>query len=102
MTHSTSTSVTLTQDDLHAAASEGLITASQADALWQRWCLPEWQHKSDSKTIAAGPVYRFTNVLYYFGGMVAIGTKSLFMTWALSAWERVACWQSEWRTLLPA
>ena len=80
MTHSTSTSVTLTQDDLHAAASEGLITASQADALWQRWCLPEWQHKPGSTTVATGPAYTFTNVLYYFGGMVAIGAMSLFMT----------------------
>ena len=74
----------LTQDKLQAAAMDGLITASQADALWQRWLAADQQ---DPAPVAAplpapyaGPAFGFTNVLYYFGGLVAIGAMSLFMT----------------------
>ena len=72
--------ITLTQDELHAAASDGLISAVQADALWQRWSASKGQHAVAHATPAAGPAFGFTNVLYYFGGMVAIGALSLFMT----------------------
>ena len=74
------TPITLTQDELHAAASDGLITAGQADALWQRWSASEGQREAVPALHEAGPAFGFTNVLYYFGGMVAIGAMSLFMT----------------------
>jgi hypothetical protein len=80
MTNSSSTRITLTQDDLKVASSEGLITAGQADALWQRWSAHQWRHKTVPVSQEAGPAFGFTNVLYYFGGMVAIGAMSLFMT----------------------
>jgi hypothetical protein len=80
MTNSSSTLITLTRDDLNVAASDGLMTAGQADALWQRWSAHQRQHKTESAIQVAGPAYTFTNVLYYFGGMVAIGAMSLFMS----------------------
>jgi hypothetical protein len=80
MSNPSPTRITLTQDALHAAASDGLITPVQAHTLWQLWSTPEWQHNAESPAHAAGPGFEFTNVLYYFGGMVAIGAMSLFMT----------------------
>jgi hypothetical protein len=80
MIHPSIPRITLTQDELHAAASDGLISAGQADALWLRWSASKRQHEAAPATPAAGPAYGLTNVLYYFGGMVAIGAMSLFMT----------------------
>jgi hypothetical protein len=77
--HPTSNSIALTRDDVHAAASDGLIALAQAEALWQRWSAREWQHKAVPATRAVGPTFGFTNVLYYFGAMEAIGAMSLFM-----------------------
>lgn len=36
-----------------------------------------------------GPVFSFTNTLYYFGGMLAIGAMTLFMT---LGWELFGAW----------
>ena len=76
--------IDLTQDELHAAAADGLITASQAEALWRLWSVADQPYKAPvaaaTRVPAAGPAFGFTNVLYYFGGMVAIGAMSLFMT----------------------
>lgn len=80
MTKPSSASIALTHDALHAAASDGLISASQAEALWQRWSAPEWQQQAESHASTAGPSFGFTNVLYYFGGIVAMCAMSLFMT----------------------
>lgn len=68
---------------LDEAAAAGLITPAQAAAL----------HGFLSRD-ATGPAPRdpararftFTHVLYYLGGMIAIGALSLFMT---IAWERI-------------
>jgi hypothetical protein len=70
MTNSSSTRITLTRDDLNVASSEGLITAGQADALWQRWSVLQWQHKTVPVSQEAGHAFGFTNVLYYFGAMM--------------------------------
>jgi hypothetical protein len=80
MSNPSPTRITLTQDALLAAASDGVITPIQADALWQRWSAHEWQHNVAPPVHMAGPGFGFTNALYYFGGMVAIGAMSLFMT----------------------
>ena len=84
MSKLSSASITLTQEELRAAASDGLITPAQADALWQRWSVPAWRDTSAQALVppthSTGPSFGFTNVLYYFGGMVAIGAMSLFMT----------------------
>jgi hypothetical protein len=75
--------VKLRWQDLNAAASEGILTPAQARALWQRWSVRGLSHAApvaEPATRSTGPVFGFTHVLYYFGGMVAIGAMSMFMT----------------------
>src|SRR3954471_14693397 len=60
---------------LTEAVSKDLLTASQADALWA------FLAESSKDT----PSFRFTHILYYLGGMIAIGAMSLFMN---LGWER--------------
>lgn len=72
---------TVTRRDLDQAVRDGLIDAAQAGALWLRW-----QAQSDAARpaiapgAAAAPRFGFNHVLYYFGGMLAIGAMTLFMT----------------------
>lgn len=54
---------------LREASSKGLIDERQADALWQFLS----ERGQDSAN------FRFTHILYYLGGMLAIGAMSLFM-----------------------
>lgn len=60
---------------LAKAAERGLIRAEQVDALWA--FLAEQR--------AHTPSFRFTHVLTYLGGLIAIGAMTLFMT---LGWER--------------
>lgn len=55
---------------LREASDKGLIDERQADALWHFLA----ERGQD------GASFRFTHVLYYLGGMLAIGAMSLFMT----------------------
>ncbi len=64
---------------LTEAVSKDLLTASQADALWS---FLEGRSKDT-------PSFRFTHILYYLGGMIAIGAMSLFMN---LGWERFGGW----------
>ena len=70
--------------DLDGAVQRGILTAAQADLLAA--------YLADSRAAGAVPEQpRFTlvHVLYYLGGMIAIGAMSLFMTlgWnALGGW----------------
>src|SRR5215212_6346023 len=64
---------------LNEAATKGLITVDQAEALWV----------FASARAADEPGFRFTHVLYYLGGLIAIGAMSLFMT---LGWERFGGW----------
>lgn len=61
--------------DLKAAAARSLITEEQAERLWQFLA----ERKQDT------PRFTFTHILYYLGGLIAIGAMSLFMT---LGWER--------------
>lgn len=69
---------------LDAAAGEGIITADQAARLWEFLSA----HARDAAP-PRGPAFTFTNVLYYLGGMLAIGAMSLFMT---LGWETFGGW----------
>ena len=84
MHHHAPTSIALSRAALQAAVDDGLINAAQADALWQRWAGLDAALADTVPAplapVAQGPAFGFTNVLYYFGGMVAIGAMSLFMT----------------------
>jgi hypothetical protein len=55
---------------LDQAAREGLITQAQGEALWRFL---------QART-ADRPAFRATHILYYLGGLVAIGAMTLFMT----------------------
>lgn len=65
--------------DLDVAADAALITSSQAESLWEFL----------SKRHADTPSFRTTHVLYYLGGLIAIGAMSLFMN---LGWERMGGW----------
>ena len=69
----------LTRKQLAEASAEGLLGEEQAERLWQ--FLRE--RGGDA------PGFQFTHVLYYLGGMLAIGAMSLFMT---LGWERFGGW----------
>lgn len=77
---SPSTSVTLHREQLDQAIADGLLTAEQGAALWARLADPVAAVPPDG----SAPKFGFVTVLYYFGGMLAIGAMSLFMTltWA--------------------
>ncbi|WP_317105114.1 DUF2157 domain-containing protein [Chroococcidiopsis sp. SAG 2025] len=62
------------KDDLSWAASQGLITEAQAEALWQAL----------SNRIGDRPQFNFANVTFYFGALVVISAMSWFMS---LAWE---------------
>ena len=84
----------VTQADLQAAAAEGVITPTQADRLWQHWSaqgLPSSRGAAprSGPKLVPGPRFSFTNVLYYFGGMVSIGAMSLFMS---LGWQAFGNW----------
>lgn len=65
----------ITQAALDEAASRGLIGRDQAAALWS--FLSEREQES--------PSFKPAHILYYLGGMIAIGAMTLFMT---LGWER--------------
>ncbi len=69
----------LKRSDLQAAAQKGLISDAQAEQLWA--FLGE-QYRDT-------PGFNFTHILYYLGGLIAIGAMTLFMT---LGWERFGGW----------
>jgi hypothetical protein len=95
--------------DIEAAVERGAIVPSEAHALWASWASPGSDQRvsadelapsagqplqsgvnmSPMPRMAAGPAFSFTNTLYYFGGMLAIGAMTLFMT---LGWELFGAW----------
>ena len=69
----------LTRAHLDKAAQRGVIAPEQVDALWAVL----------SESPADTPSFRFTHILYYLGGLIAIGAMTLFMT---LGWERFGGW----------
>lgn len=64
---------------LREASEKGILSSEQAELLW------EFLRERDTDT----PGFRFSHILYYFGGLIAIGAMSLFMT---LGWERFGGW----------
>lgn len=89
MSEPQSDSVSVSQADLQAAVREGLITGQQSQQLWERWVGKARVQTTVPAGLAHGPRFSFTNVLYYFGGMVAIGAMTLFMT---LGWQQFGDW----------
>ncbi len=97
--------VVLSWKDVEEAVEQGAVMPSMAHMLWAYWAAagsptrmvaqPRAQVPAEApapkvaaRTVApsrataerSGPRFSFTNTLYYFGGMLAIGAMSLFMT----------------------
>jgi hypothetical protein len=70
------------RNDLQAAQDAGLIRPEQLEPLWQFLC-------ARRSAAADSPRFTFTHILYYLGGMLAIGAMSLFMT---LGWESFGGW----------
>ena len=64
---------------LKEATDQGLLTEPQAERLWQFLA----ERAQDR------PRFSFTHILYYFGGLIAIGAMTLFMT---LGWEQFGGW----------
>lgn len=86
--------IALREQDVLDAAEVGIITPAQAHALWARWqtrvarvggAQAVGPASVVGAPIAHGPRFGLVNVLYYFGGMLAIGAMSLFMTLGFQA-----------------
>ncbi len=69
----------LNRSALKEAVERGLVSDSQAEQLWAFLA----ERGMDT------PSFRFTHILYYLGGLIAIGAMSLFMT---LGWERFGGW----------
>ncbi|MBS0195041.1 MAG: DUF2157 domain-containing protein [Proteobacteria bacterium] len=69
----------ITRKHLDEAAEAGLISPAQAGGLWD--FLAARGHERAR--------FGFTHILYYFGGLIAIGAMSLFMT---LGWESFGGW----------
>lgn len=70
----------LKRTHLNQAAEGGLISHQQADQLWAFLS----ERSQDT------PSFRFAHILYYAGGLIAIGAMSLFMT---LGWETFGGWE---------
>lgn len=68
------TSVQLRLSQLDAAAARGLIDRAQVAPLW------DFLAQQAAGAVDDRPRFTFTHVLYYLGGMLAIGAMSVFMT----------------------
>jgi hypothetical protein len=73
----------LSKPDLDWAVSQGLLDAAQAARLWAAWS----ERLAGMPEVA--PRFSITHVLYYLGGMIAIGAMSLFMN---LGWEQFGPW----------
>lgn len=69
----------LNRELLNEAIANGLLSAQQAEQFWV-FCS---EHSKDT------PSFRFTHILYYLGGLIAIGAMTLFMT---LGWEKFGGW----------
>jgi hypothetical protein len=70
--------ITIEQFDLESAAAKGLINTGQIGPLWQHLEAAASGARVGSQTETAH--FSFGHLLYYFGGLIAIGALSLFTT----------------------
>jgi hypothetical protein len=99
----------LGRTDLQQAVQAGILTAESGEALWQFLQLRQEDQ----------PTFQGTHILYYLGGLLAIGALTLFMTqgwvilggWGLAVmavgFALVTAWLTHWflhqkRLMIPA
>lgn len=75
--------LTIRRTDLDHAVAAGIIDTMQAEALWAELA----ERRAAAPDVA--PRFSITHVLYYLGGMIAIGAMSLFMN---LGWETFGPW----------
>lgn len=75
--------VRISRSHLDKAIERGLISSEQGNALWRLWST----QSSTAPDVA--PRFSITHVLYYLGGLIAIGAMTLFMN---LGWERFGPW----------
>jgi hypothetical protein len=73
--------VVLNQNRLDEAVAAGALDAQAARALWAFLIQDETEHEA--------PRFKFAHVLYYFGGLIALGAISTFIT---MAWGSFGAW----------
>lgn len=73
--------ITLTRDRLDEAVTAGAIDAERAASLW------DWL--SADASLHEAPRFKMAHLLYYFGGLIAIGAVSIFIT---VAWDAFGAW----------
>jgi hypothetical protein len=99
----TEPTVELRPSQLVQAVQKGIVTAEQSATLWAFLSDPSRSTVVREGQVVGAPRFDFTHVLYYFGGMLAIGAMSLFMTLSWQAFGRwgvlalaaayfLACW----------
>lgn len=69
----------ITSNNLQSAVEAGILSAEQAESLTDFL----------KGQPGVGPSFNFTHVLYYLGGLIAIGAMTLFMT---LGWENFGGW----------
>lgn len=74
----------VSQADLRQASAAGLIDAGRVDALWD--FLRGRQGDSGGEQVAQ---FKMAHLLFYFGGLIAIGAVSVFIT---VAWDAFGAW----------
>lgn len=77
--------ISIRRTDLDRAATLGLLPASGIDALWQHLAAAAGPPAGG----LSGPRFDVTHLLYYFGGLLAIGAATLFMT---EGWQLLGPW----------
>lgn len=84
--------MTLPKSRLDEAAARGLLQPDQVEPLWaflaEQAQVPA-PAPASTPPAPAQPAFRLTHILYYLGGLIAIGAMSLFMT---LGWERFGGW----------
>ena len=78
----------IVRSDLDAARAQELLDASQVQPLWQ-FLGASAAAREPGPAAHEAPRFSFTHTLYYFGGMLAIGAATLFMT---EGWRRQGPW----------
>lgn len=73
---------------LEAARRRGIVDAEQADALWH-FLTERAGADGGARADAAVARFRAAHLLYYLGGLIAIGAASLFLN---LAWEQLGDW----------
>lgn len=74
--------------DLESAVAQGLLPHAAAGPLWQHFrAAAGGRGLADPR--AGSPRFDLTHLLYYFGGLLAIGAATLFMT---EGWQRLGHW----------